>query len=129
RQTISLSPAPVAAVAATAASGTKPVNAGLSIERVDATTAIVRSTNAASNTGIGFTWYWPLAALIAMVIVLGLVRTAHTLFGIASLLWQRKPRFELPTRPHATPAMVPVTARQPRRPEPAVSRPSLRYNP
>lgn len=128
RPTISLSPAPVSAPAMAAASS-KSVNGGLTIERLDATTAVVRSTTGVVESGSGFSWRWPLTALVAMVIALGLALNGHTLIGIASLLWQNRPKISLPARPMAAPAMVPVTTGQPEKPVPSVARRSARYNP
>ncbi len=127
RPTISLSPAPVAASTMTPASH-ESVNDGLTIERLDATTAIVRSNTGVTESGSGFSWRWPLTALAAMVIALVLALNGHTLIGIASLLWQNRPKISLPARPMAAPAMVPVTTRQPERPAPSVTRASVRYN-
>jgi D-alanyl-D-alanine carboxypeptidase (penicillin-binding protein 5/6) len=127
RPTISLSPAPVAASAMTAASSPRSVN-GVTIERLDATTAVVRSTTGVSESGAGVSWRWPLTALIAMVIALGLALNGHTLIGIASLLWQNRPKVSLPARSAAAPAMVPVTTGQPEKPAPSVTRRAVRYN-
>jgi D-alanyl-D-alanine carboxypeptidase (penicillin-binding protein 5/6) len=127
RQTINLSPAPVSAKAVTPES-TVSTSSGLKIQRVDASTAIVRSASAANVSGSGFSWTWPLAALTAMIIVLGLTLNFHTLIGIASLLWQSRRFFTIPARRPAEPAMVPVTAERPMRPAPSANGRSLRYS-
>lgn len=128
RPTISLGPAPVAAPAVTPASSPKSIHDGLKIERLDATTAVVRSTSDLTTGGPGFSWRWPLTALTAMVIALGLALNGHTLIGIASLLWQNRPKFRLPARPPTPPATVPVTAGQSEKPASPVTRRWVRYN-
>ncbi len=128
RPTISLSPAPVSATAMTPASSPKFVKDGLTIERLDATTAVIRSTTSVTESGSGFSWRWPLSALIAMVVALALALNGHTLIGIASLLWQNRPKISLQERPAGRPAMVPVTTGQLEKPAPTVTRRSTRYN-
>lgn len=129
RPTISLSPAPVTESVSPQVPVPASMKPGLKIEHVDATTAIVRSTNSSNDGGNGFSWRWPLGALTAMVIVLGLVLNAQSLAGIASLLWQSRRNLRLPARQLATPMMVPVTAGQPGNYVSSASMQSLRNSP
>lgn len=123
--TISLSPAPVTAPASVPVSA----NAGIKVERVNATTAIVRSTSNVTERGSGIPWRWPLAALTAMVMVLGLVLNGHTLIGFVSLVWQSRRDLTLPARQPDLPVMVPVSAAgDTRSPMVTANRQTLRYS-
>jgi D-alanyl-D-alanine carboxypeptidase len=126
-QTIILSPAPVTAHAAASESAVS-TSSGLKIQRVDSTTAIVHSASTATVSGSRFSWTWPLAALTAMIIVLGLTLNFHTLIGIVSLLWHSRRYFKVPARQPSTPAMFPMAATGPASAIPSADGQSLRYS-
>lgn len=125
RETITLSLSPVAL--AMPASAPVTTSDGLKIERVDATTAIVRSAVAANSSGFAFSWTWPLAALTAMIVTLGLILNFQTLIGIVSLLWQSR-RQLAPKSRQPEPAMVPATVTQPVSRMQSAGRQSVQYD-
>lgn len=88
RPTITLTAAAPSAAPKVTAASTASSDSGLRVDRVASGTAVVSPARAAASGG--FSWRWPLAALLSMIIVLALILNYPLLLGVGGLLLHRR---------------------------------------
>ncbi|HUZ00418.1 MAG TPA: D-alanyl-D-alanine carboxypeptidase family protein [Thermomicrobiaceae bacterium] len=86
---ISLVPAAPAAVPAPETNSPAPSVPNLQVDRIAATTAVVRPTGLAGKS-VGFSWRWPIAAVASMGVTLALMVNYPMLLGLGGLVLDRR---------------------------------------